>query len=42
VAITSWSAGEGKSHCGKLTQAALIAPQRAWIERVLRGWGLAR
>ena len=42
VAITNWSAGEGKSHCGKLTQAALIAPQRAWIERVLRGWGLAR
>jgi len=42
VAITSWSEGEGKSHCGKLTQAALIAPQRAWIEGVLRGWGLAR
>ena len=42
VAITSWSAGEGKSHCGKLTQAALIAPQRAWMDGVLRGWGVTR
>ena len=42
VAITSWSEGEGKTHCGKLTQAALIAPQRAWIEGVLRGWGVTR
>ena len=42
IAITSWTEGEGKSHCGKLTQAALIAPQRAWIDGVLRGWGLTR
>ena len=42
VAITSWSEGEGKAHCGKLTQAALIAPQRAWIDGVLRGWGVQR
>ncbi len=42
VAITSWSEGEGKAHCGKLTQAALIGPQRAWIEGVLRGWGVTR
>ena len=42
IAITSWSEGEGKTHCGKLTQAALIAPQRAWIEGVLRGWGVTR
>jgi hypothetical protein len=41
-AITSWSEGEGGAHCGKLTQAALIAPQRAWIDGVLRGWGVAR
>ena len=41
MAITSWTEGEGKNHCGKLTQAALIAPQRAWIDGVLRGWGLA-
>ena len=42
IAITSWSEGEGKTHCGKLTQAALIAPQRAWIDGVLRGWGVQR
>ncbi len=42
IAITSWTEGEGKAHCGKLTQAALIAPQRAWIDGVLRGWGVAR
>ena len=39
VAITSWSEGLGKTNCGKLTQAALIAPQRAWIARVLKSWG---
>lgn len=42
VAITSWSEGAGAQHCGKLTQAALLAPQRAWIDGVLRGWGVAR
>ena len=42
VAITNWSEGEGKTHCGKLTQAALIAPQRAWMDGVLRGWGVSR
>ena len=42
VAITSWSEGEGKSHCGKLTQAALIAPQRAWMDGALKGWGVSR
>ena len=41
VAITSWSAGDGKTRCGQLTQAALIAPQRGWIAGVLRGWGMA-
>ena len=39
VAITDWSEGQGKANCGKLTQAALIAPQRAWIAGVLKGWG---
>ena len=40
LAITSWSAGDGKTRCGQLTQAALIAPQRGWITGVLRGWGV--
>jgi secreted trypsin-like serine protease len=42
IAITSWSEGEGVTHCGKLTQAAWIAPQRAWMDGVLRGWGVTR
>ena len=42
VAITSWSEGAGARHCGKLTQAALLAPQRAWIDSVLRGWNVLR
>ena len=35
AAITSWSTGEGKRNCGAITQGALVAPQRGWIERVL-------
>lgn len=35
AAITTWSTGEGKTQCGALTQGALVAPQRGWIERVL-------
>ena len=42
LAITSWSAGEGKARCGALTQAALIAPQRNWIEATLKGWQITR
>jgi hypothetical protein len=38
VAVTDWAEGPGKSHCGALTQAALIAPQRAWIEATLNAW----
>lgn len=37
AAITTWSTGEGKRTCGALTQGALVAPQRGWIERVLAG-----
>lgn len=37
-AITSWSTGEGKKSCGALTQAALIAPQRAWITKTIASW----
>jgi hypothetical protein len=38
TAITSWAEGAGSAHCGSLTQAALLAPQRPWIEAVLRSW----
>ncbi|MBX9759143.1 MAG: S1 family peptidase [Beijerinckiaceae bacterium] len=35
AAITTWSTGAGKKRCGDITQGALVAPQRGWIERVL-------
>ena len=38
AAITTWSTGAGKRRCGAITQGALVAPQRGWIERVLAGW----
>ncbi|MHB2169892.1 S1 family peptidase [Alsobacter sp. R-9] len=39
VAVTVWAEGVGKARCGALTQGLLVAPQRAWIERVLSDWG---
>ena len=38
AAIVAFAEGEGARHCGKLTQAVLVAPQRAWIEGVIQGW----
>jgi hypothetical protein len=38
TAITNWAEGAGAAHCGSLTQAALLAPQRLWIEAILRAW----
>lgn len=38
VAVTVWSTGAGKRQCGDLTQGALLAPQRSWIEDTLRKW----
>jgi hypothetical protein len=38
AAIIAFAEGAGAHHCGKLTQAVLIAPQRAWIESVIAGW----
>jgi secreted trypsin-like serine protease len=40
VAVVDWATGTGPHHCGDITQAALVAPQRGWIESVLRGWGV--
>ena len=37
VAVTDWATGVG-GHCGALTQGALVAPQRTWIEDVMRRW----
>jgi hypothetical protein len=42
LAIAAWSAGRNaRRSCGGLTQGPLVAPQRAWIHSVLKGWGLA-
>ena len=38
VAITNWTTGAPPFHCGALTQGALVAPQRAWIDGVLATW----
>jgi hypothetical protein len=37
-AVTVWAEGVGKARCGALTQGALVAPQRGWIEGVLAKW----
>ncbi len=38
AAVIAFAEGEGARRCGKLTQAVLVAPQRAWIARVMQGW----
>ncbi len=38
VAVIAWSAGRGAAHCGALSQAVWIGPQRSWIEGVLGQW----
>lgn len=37
VAVSAWIGGA----CGGLTQGVLLGPQRDWIDRTLKGWGLA-
>lgn len=38
AAVTVWSQGEGRKHCGALTQAVRLGPQRDFIEKTLRAW----
>jgi hypothetical protein len=39
-AITVWTEGpktaSGQSHCGSMTQGVLVAPQRNWIDTILK------
>jgi hypothetical protein len=35
VALAAWIGGA----CGGLTQGVLVGPQRAWIDRIVGGWG---
>lgn len=39
AAISSWATGPKGRGCGALTQAILLGPQRAWIDRTLAAWG---
>jgi S1-C subfamily serine protease len=39
VAVIAFAEGAGKSHCGKLTQGVLVAPQKAFIDTTLAHWG---
>ncbi len=41
LAITTWSTGDNGRACGALTQGILLAPQRDWIDRTLKGWNRA-
>lgn len=38
IALVLWSSGAGKARCGDLTQSLWLAPQRAWIDRVMEAW----
>jgi hypothetical protein len=38
VAVATWAKGEGRQRCGAATQAVLVAPQRNWIDQILRSW----
>lgn len=38
AAITAWSTGPNGKGCGGITQGALVAPQRSWIDKVRAGW----
>lgn len=40
VGVTVWADGEGKKHCGALTQAVRLGPQRGFIEDTLRAWSV--
>ncbi|MFI5015739.1 MAG: S1 family peptidase [Hyphomicrobiales bacterium] len=39
VAVIAFAEGYGNTHCGKLTQGVLVAPQRAFIDATLTRWG---
>ncbi|GJE01768.1 hypothetical protein GMJLKIPL_3704 [Methylobacterium isbiliense] len=39
VAVTTWTSGA--KGCGGFSQGVLVGPQRAWIDRILAGWGAA-
>jgi hypothetical protein len=40
-AVTTWATGPKGRGCGQYSQGVLLGPQRAWIDRILAGWGRA-
>lgn len=40
-ALTSWSTGTKGRGCGRYSQGVLLGPQRDWIDRTLRVWGIS-
>jgi hypothetical protein len=38
VAVTAFAEGAAGRQCGSLTQGVLVAPHRAWIDKVRAGW----
>ena len=39
AAVATWATGKGRNRCGNITQGVLLAPHRAWIDRILSDWG---
>ena len=39
AAVSTWATGRSKAGCGEMSQGVLVAPQRAWIDKTLAGWG---
>ncbi|THD44153.1 MAG: trypsin-like serine protease [Bradyrhizobium sp.] len=40
AAVVFWTSGSVRGkHCGAITQGALVAPQRGWIEKTMTKWG---
>ncbi len=38
IAVTDWAEGMGQQQCGSLTQGALVAQHRAWMNGVMTEW----
>lgn len=39
--VIGWTTGRAGGRCGNLTQAVILAPQRAWIDATLANWGVS-
>lgn len=39
AAVSTWASGSSGRACGEVSQAVLVAPQRAWIDGTVAAWG---